>query len=480
MMRTILLALALCLPSHAAIAFVNASAGGPSTTTISTSAQNVAAGNLLYVFSRGGGTSCDGVTASISDTAGNTFNLVGYLTSYTAGACQAVWYAKNTLANATDVVTVVWSTAQIFSTISTQQFSGLDLTIPLDAVACTKLTNVAGTVATSGKFSTVAANEVIIAGGEWRTTGNTFTAGSGYTIPSGATDGSSIGTSEYKIVSATQSDVTASLTSSNSIVNGLFVVTFKQATVTAGTPTYVQSVNNKQLTTYTTSSASPAMSTTTGNLILAWVRMDAVLNGGTAQSCTGLVSSVTDTASNSYTLIGTVNFHSLANPTTENECMYAYIAKNITGNSANVVTAASGSALRAWCMVIQEFSGLSANAPFDQTASATSTSASSLTSGAFTTTTANQVIVAAGSQGHVGILFTSGTGYQIPVGGVNYSTVPNPDNGSLGVENKFVSSTQTGATASMTFDTSDRAGLLVVTLSQTDIATTVRHRAISQ
>lgn len=468
-MRYLLLLLLSVFQLSALPAFVNATSGPDSVTTVVAVAQNVSAGNLLFVGSRAGSTNCTGLTATISDTAGNTFILIGYFTSYTSpsSVCDGLWYVKNTIAAAADVTTIVWSSVQSDCTLNILQFSGLDTVAPLDSVAVNQILNGSGTTATSSQFSTVVADEAICVFAEWRGSG-TISAGTGFTQ---ATNSSGVSGAAYKIASTLQTNATTTMTNTASAANGIAVVTFKVAPVTAGTVTYVTSTpssapNNNYVTSFTTT----ASKTTTGNLLSVFVRMDRFSSGGAAQTCTSVISSITDTASNTYAQVGAVSTNNAG--VNAGECIVAFIAKNITGNAANILTVNMPTALRSWAVVSTEVSGLNTGNPFDATANASSTSANTLTTSAFTTKTTNQILLEAGCQSG-SITYTPGSGYQIPAGATVASST-------LSVGYKVVSTVQTAATATMGFSATDRSGLLLITLSQTDPTGKVRHRAISQ
>ena len=174
-------------------------------TTVSTpSGINVSAGNLLIVVIHSGG---ENVVSSITDTAGNTFynaNSVGRF---------GVYYAKNVIANASDIITCTWAGAgNTYREISAFQYSGLDLGNPLDTNANGFSTT--GTV-TSGSFTTSLPNELLFCSLYVENTGKTWTAGSGYTLRSPSSDGVLAG--QDQIVSSIQSGVTASATNTDTI-----------------------------------------------------------------------------------------------------------------------------------------------------------------------------------------------------------------------------------------------------------------------
>jgi len=138
---------------------------------------------------------------------------------------------------------------------------------------------------------------------------------------------------------------------------------------------YVNGVGNYQSASATTIAA-PAANHTTGNLLVVFVGMY-------GNSVT--VSSIADTAGNTYTYVtrkvGTYNTI---------ECWYA---KNITGNTNNVVTATFGGSIDDRTITVDQYSGCDTTAPLDQYNTGTGDS-NTPTTGDITTTAANEVLVA--------------------------------------------------------------------------------------
>lgn len=198
-----------------AIAFVNSvaiTAGYASGVSVSTpSGIAVTAGNLLIVGVRGDLNPLTSATV-ITDTAGNTFTFIGN------SASVAMWYAKNVIGNASDIITATFPSSRSYVLISVAQFSGIDSS-PLDATA-TGITP-SGTTITSGSFTTTKPNELLACVINVET-GNTWTAGSGYTLTANGYNG--VIALQYKIVSSIQSSVTASATSTDSVSYKMIIV----------------------------------------------------------------------------------------------------------------------------------------------------------------------------------------------------------------------------------------------------------------
>ena len=177
-------------------------------TSLAAAALNATAGNLLAVWVRAGDSAS---TITASDTAGNTFTPIAQCTGGPGGG---QWlYAKNITGNASNVVTANYSVTEAFRAVMVLQFSGLSTTAPLD-VSATPCASGTSTTPTSASFTTTTANEVILSGVTAGALSMTFTQGTGYTLGSTLTDGDAI--VQFKIVSATQTGVTAAFTMNSS------------------------------------------------------------------------------------------------------------------------------------------------------------------------------------------------------------------------------------------------------------------------
>jgi hypothetical protein len=148
---------------------------GSSVSSLATAAQNVAAGNLLAVGIRGGANSL--TVSSVTDTAGNTFTQCPSARSNTTNMTD-IWYAKNTTANASDVVTVTYSGSATFQGVIAEQFVGLNTTSPQDTSANGHAT---GTSVTSGSFTPAGAGEIAVVVAS-PSSGAAWTNGTGYTL----------------------------------------------------------------------------------------------------------------------------------------------------------------------------------------------------------------------------------------------------------------------------------------------------------
>ncbi len=219
-MRFLAILALLCSPAWAAIpVFVQASNGysGPSVSSIATTATATTAGNVIFVIVRHVVSSCAAVTLTVADTAGNTYYEVASMDSADF-ICLRGFFAFNITAHATNVVTATAGVASVGFGVITQEFSGVDKVTPRDTFSANFTGG--GTSVTTPELSTFFADEVIAFGVEVNATGGTWTAPSGYTIPTGATPTGAVLTAGYQIYSSVQSGITISpsSTSNNSMI----------------------------------------------------------------------------------------------------------------------------------------------------------------------------------------------------------------------------------------------------------------------
>ena len=159
------------------VAFVQGNAGsnaGGTSLAVAFAANN-AAGNFIIVSSGWGSTT---ITASISDSAGNTYQTyVGHpVTDAGGGRRGQVWFAENCLAGA-NTVTVTCSAA-VGKNVEIHEYSGVATSASFDVVA--NATGGPSTTADSGNATTAQNNELLF--GFCFTGPVTFTAGTNYTL----------------------------------------------------------------------------------------------------------------------------------------------------------------------------------------------------------------------------------------------------------------------------------------------------------
>ena len=185
----------ICTPkaARASIAFVQVNSVTPqssvSTVTVAYPAAQTA-GNLNIVVVGWNDSTSTG--SSLSDSRGNVYVQAGPTQTGTA-LRQAIYYAKN-IAGGSNSVTVNFNQAATFIDVRVLEYSGLDVTNPLDATA-----SAAGscTSPNSGSATTTSTSELIFGAG---TTGGTFSgAGTGFTSRRITQDGD---IAEDKVVSS--------------------------------------------------------------------------------------------------------------------------------------------------------------------------------------------------------------------------------------------------------------------------------------
>lgn len=181
-------------------------------TVVSSNAFSSSTGDSLALVTRLGAaspTNCSTASASVADTAGDTFIAIGspFPDPGGLGYCLQRFRAFGITGNASNVVTVTWNQSSPFNNIW-----GLEM-IGVSAVDATPTGGGGTNGATTGTFTTTFANEILFSCVGTAATGNTFTAGSGFTLNGASKDSSSVGQCQYQIVSAIQTGVTMSITS---------------------------------------------------------------------------------------------------------------------------------------------------------------------------------------------------------------------------------------------------------------------------
>jgi hypothetical protein len=207
----------------------NSDLTGTPTTTISTSAPiATGSGNCILVYLSWNDNSVHPTTATITDTAGNTYVLVDSAASTDLATRMSSYVTWNTIAHASNTITATTSTNANAPLISVIQYSGVKRDgNPADAHGG-DFVPFANSY-TSGAFTTTQTNEVLTSA--VRTVAGSLTAGSGYSIQQ--LDSSGFHAIEDQLVTTIQTSVTASMTgaANSSWVTG--VVTLKAA-VSAG------------------------------------------------------------------------------------------------------------------------------------------------------------------------------------------------------------------------------------------------------
>lgn len=157
------------------VSFIQLNSATPANNTASVSAVfpvAETAGNLNIVAV--GWSDATSAVSSVTDSRGNAYSLAIGPTSGT-GLRQSIYYAKN-IAAGNDTITVQFSQAVPFADLRILEYSGLDLSSPLDT---TSGSSGNGSSANSGSATTTTPIDLIFAAGT--TGGNFISAGTGFT-----------------------------------------------------------------------------------------------------------------------------------------------------------------------------------------------------------------------------------------------------------------------------------------------------------
>lgn len=191
---------------------------------LTTSAQSLTTGNFVVVGVRFYVPETEYIVNSVTDTAGNTYvKAIGRKTAY--DSCRnELWYTYNATGNASNVITANISGNVQYWGVVAVQYSGILTTDPLDVTAIGDTAS--GTLVTSAAFTTTREGQLIVAITEHdNTVGQTWTAGSGYTIQ--VQDAGNVVTLEDKIVVPIQTNIIASMTLGVTRNLSINVATFK-------------------------------------------------------------------------------------------------------------------------------------------------------------------------------------------------------------------------------------------------------------
>lgn len=159
-------------------------------------------------------------------------------------------------------------------------------------------------------------------------------------------------------------------------------------------PTYVTGQVSKGASSgASTTTSAFSSATTTGNLIVVSISTNGAANA---------VTSVTDTAGNTYAKVWSV-----ANSSVTSDLWYA---ENITGGASQTVTVTVSTA-RATAVVAHEYSGISLTSSLDKSVTATGSSNAPASGNTPTTTVASEIVIGAVAMLGGATTFTVGSGY---------------------------------------------------------------------
>ena len=173
-------------PSWAAISYVTSATGGVWDNTgdsdVATASWSLSAGDFVAVCVRWAASTA--TISTVTDTASNTYADSGAGRVQVDGVTDSwtqLFYAYNTSANASNVVTVTFSGTAGYQAVIASEYSGVQTSADPKDVGNTGTANNQASV-TSGSFTPSVANEVAIACVSKNGSTSTITAGTNYTV----------------------------------------------------------------------------------------------------------------------------------------------------------------------------------------------------------------------------------------------------------------------------------------------------------
>jgi hypothetical protein len=349
--------------AHASINLIQATTspesylGGAGTTTV-TFASNTTAGDLIVVTVGGAGNSSYS-TGTISDTEGDTFNLV---TSTNCGCSgdyfvSAQYYAAN-IHGGSDAVSFHWNSTD-WNSLSISEFSGVSATSPLDQWSVSSTNG--GTSVMTGTSTTTSANELLYSSMVGVLSTSTGVS-SGWTWASDQTTGNIADGNAYEIVSSTgsYSNTFSPIPAYTGAI--AYIATFKAATPTV---TWLEGTAGSNGFGGTSQSTAFSSNVTTGATLIGLVQWYM-----TSANASDTISSVTDTRGNTWNIVSSTLTRQL------NTSNYGEVASEIvyatdTAAGADTVTVNWAGATNGDFLSLMEVT----SSTLDRTSNATGTSA---------------------------------------------------------------------------------------------------------
>lgn len=436
-------------------------------------ASNNTQNDLLIVVAE----TLDSSTLSIADSVGNSYTPISSSIVFDFGAIrQSAYYAVAKSSGANTVTLTDNGGSGNSKILHIYEYSGIAAISPLDQATSTTTLSCSGNCITTAAVTTTQANELLFAAGgpSGSLGGNTAgSAGNGYsyTIRTDTGLGTDV-SGEDVIVSSTYAYSATINFGAPQGYGGLIMGTFKAAstaappahrgltienakvciggcTVINPIPAFVNATSGSG---YYLTSFNATINATTGNLL--YVVVDDNVSGS---GCSISTVTISDNASpaNTYTQIRQVS--------QTYDCITEFYAKNITGSASLQITA-NLSVAKAATMSAMQFSGLDTGNPLDATSTGTGAGAT-LTSGSFSTTNANEVIIAGASDYMGPSSWTAGSAGSASMGiPSNVTKTTGNATGNSTAEYAIVSSLQNSITASITRGgTPDQGGITVAT-----------------
>lgn len=201
--------------------------GGTLATCLATHSGGSVDAIVIGVAGAGDYTSAPTVTLSGNGCTGATAEITAYgVADGGSPSTSMAWYAKNVAGTASNVVSINFGLSAAYNAVSVAEVSGLSTSTPLD-VSPGNSSDSASSI-TSPSYNTANAAEIALCGSRVEALGQTWTAGTGFTVLTAATAIDTFQTIEYQTYSTTQTGVTASISSGSSAVRGLICGVFKQ------------------------------------------------------------------------------------------------------------------------------------------------------------------------------------------------------------------------------------------------------------
>jgi hypothetical protein len=212
-----------------AITLVNTGTGlgGGGGSSWSSSSFVINSGNLLIAIAAI--PSSGGTVLTVADTAGNTYTRAAIAVA-SATSTTEIWYAKNSIANASGSITMTWGTAASNVAVHALQYSGINTLAPLDVAGSAVGTSAAansGTITTTGLQ-----DELLISAVRWAAAGSTAVAANSFTLQTiiGTQGGiSTPSMAEDRIINGAPGQYFGSATTDASLGYGMVIASFLPA-----------------------------------------------------------------------------------------------------------------------------------------------------------------------------------------------------------------------------------------------------------
>ena len=374
------------LPNTFGTPTVSSNAAGPTVGFTTTASLNTATGDLMIVGIAVNDIT-NGVIATITDTAGNTYVPLTRRVITAKGWAMQYFYCLSAIANAANIVSGTFAVAAAYNIAVWD--------VPISGVVLYDTDSAWGTGfnGDTAAFTTTGTDEFVAvfsfdAWGGW-----TYTAGSGYTLDSASIPPNNIGAAEHRLFSSPQVGITAAFGNHPSSGSAAIAVAFK-----GPTNFFVQACDGSENHASTTQTAVFGSNNTAGNLIV--VDVSYWVAGGVTGGIT-----VHDSIGNTYASCGTPI-------TVDNGTSQVFYAKNI-GAGPNTVTVTTGF-VGDLNVIATEYSGCLASGPLDAYVAAASVgSVTTLSSGSLTTSFPGDLLHVLAHNVSLNTTFTLDTGYTL-------------------------------------------------------------------